>query len=283
MAIEIGDKKKLVFVGALVVMLALAGYVWYPRLFAKNPPVRARGQEPPLLIVEEPKPPAAPTAQAPGAAKPKAPGKPAPGTMTATARTPASEPTKAPAPAKAKAPEPVRQMAKAPAAGPAGEAKAPKAEATQDGAAGRYGLEFPLFVTVAEAEEYEKKLKEAGLPTLRTTTDLDGGLYALVVGPLPSATKASEVMGELRAKAAGSPTAAEGGFVVTDGPYVLREVVQRAIEARGKGYRVRIVPAEGKASLYVIRTAAKLDNAQAAKLSSHYREKGFPNSVVSSR
>jgi hypothetical protein len=70
---------------------------------------------------------------------------------------------------------------------------------------------------------------------------------------------------------------------VGDGPYVLREVIQRAKEARAKGYPVKIVPAEGKASLYVIRTAAKLDNTQASKLSSHYREKGFPNSVVSAR
>jgi hypothetical protein len=64
---------------------------------------------------------------------------------------------------------------------------------------------------------------------------------------------------------------------------VLREVVRRAIEIRGKGYGVKIVPAEGEAPLYVLRTAARLDIAQATKLSRHYRELGFPNSVVSSR
>ncbi len=128
-------------------------------------------------------------------------------------------------------------------------------------------------------------MKEAGLPTLRATTYMDDGLYTLIIGPFPSAVKASEVMTELRAKpvASSPPREAEGGFVFSDGPYVLREVVQRAQEIRGKGYGVRIVRAEGKAPLYIIRTAARLDSAQADKLSGHYRELGFPNTVVSSR
>ena len=148
-----------------------------------------------------------------------------------------------------------------------------------------WGLEFPPFAVRAEAEEYVRRLKEAGLPTLRTTRDVDGGVYTLIVGPLPSVAKALEAMTELRAKAAvpSSPTEDEGGFVFGDGPYALREAVQRAIEIREKGYGVRIVRAEGKTPLYVIRTAARLDTAQATRLSSRYRELGFPNSVVSSR
>lgn len=275
MAFEIGDKKRLMFVVAVVVMLALAGYVWYPRLLGKKPPLRARQPEPPpLLIVEQPKPPAAPTPAA--RAKPPA-AEPAKVAAQRASPEPVRTTTRPPAP------ETVKQTAKAPAAAMGAAKDAP--EPTGPAARGQryYGLEFPPFVTVAEAEEHERKLKEAGLPTLRTTTDLKGGLYTLVVGPLPSAAKATEVMAELRAKATGSPTAGEGGFLVGDGPYVLREVVPRAIEVRGKGYAVKIVPAEGKASLYVIRTAATLDNAQASKLSSHYRERGFPNSVVSAR
>jgi hypothetical protein len=135
---------------------------------------------------------------------------------------------------------------------------------------------------MAEAEEYERRLKEAGLPTLRTATDVDGSLYMLLVGPFPTAAKANEAMTELRAKP-GAPAEAEGGFLFGDGPHILRDVVQRAIEIKGKGYGVRIVRAEGKAPLYIVRTAATLDTAQAQKLSSHYRSLGFPNSVVPSR
>ena len=243
-----GDRKQLIFIVAMVIVLGLAGYVWYPRLFSKKPPIRVRQQEPPLVVYEAPPP--KPPVEAPPPAK-----------------------AKPPAPETAKAAKETPKAAKE----PSGESLPPAPTAAR-----RYGLEFPPFVTTVETEEYERRLKEAGLPTLRTTTDVDGGLYALIVGPLPSAAKASEAMTELRAKPAvpSSPTEGEGGFVFSDGPYVLREVVQRAMEIREKGYGVRIVRAEGRAPLYVIRTAARLDTAQANKLSSHYRELGFPNSVV---
>lgn len=246
MAFEVGDKKRLAFVVAMIILLGAAGYVWYPRLFSKKPPVRF---QPAPLFIEEPQQKPAPTAVQPG--KPKPPGAPAP---RVTAKPPARQ-----------APTAVREPGRA----------APPA-------AKRYGLEFPPFVTMAEAEAYERRLKEAGLPTLRTATDVDGSLYMLLVGPFPTAAKASEAMTELRAKP-GAPAEAEGGFVFGDGPHILRDVVQRAIEIKGKGYGVKIVRAEGKAPLYIIRTAATLDTAQAQKLSSHYRSLGFPNSVVPSR
>ena len=139
-----------------------------------------------------------------------------------------------PPPAKAKPPAP--QTAKA-------AKEAPKAQAAVTPVAPkRYGLEFPPFVLMAEADEQERRLKEAGLPTLRATISMDDGLYTLTIGPFPSAVKASEAMTELRPKSVSpsSPREAEGGFVFSDGPYVLREVVQRAQEIRGKGYGVRI-------------------------------------------
>jgi len=136
----------------------------------------------------------------------------------------------------------------------------------------------------AEADECERRLKQDGLTTVRSVTHLDGGLYGVVVGPFPSAAKAAEAMAAVKAKP-GPPreqgTPAE--FVFEDGPYNLRDVVQRATELRGEGYKVRIVQAAGKAPIYRIRTAARLDSAQAAKLSGHYREVGCPNRIMAAR
>lgn len=254
MAFEVGDRKRLAFLVAIVVMLGVAGYVWYPRLFSKKPSLRVQQQAPPPLLIEVPQEKEKPVEVAP--TRPRAPAAP---------RTAAKPPP-------TQAPKEPKQTARAAPGAPA----EPRA-----GGGKRYGLEFPPFVTMAEAEEHERRLKAAGLPTLRTVTAVDGSLYTLVVGPLPTAARAGEVIAELRAKGPASPAAGEGGFVFNDGPYVLREVVQRALEIRAKGYGVQIVRAEGKAPLYVIRTAASLDTAQASRLSSHYRQLGFPNSVVS--
>lgn len=241
MAFEMGDKKLLIFIVWMVGIGALAAYVWYPRLFPKKPPIRAQlQQERPVVIQVAP-------------------------------QTPAVQ-----APASAPATPPARQTAQ-----PAKEARTePAAEAPATPQ--RYGLEFPPFATRAEADEYQRRLKEAGLPTLRVTNYLDDGLYTLIIGPFPSQAKASEVRAEVSAKPGGStsPREAEGGFVFSQGPYVLREVVQRAQVIQGKGQGARIVPADGKAPLYAIRTAARLDVAQADKLSGHYRELGFPNRIV---
>lgn len=225
-----GDKKRLIFLVAIVVVVGVAAYAWYPRLLPKKSVMQAPKvvQAPPTLIEVPPQKPAPPT----------------------------------PPPVKTEPPPP--RVTSAPAS--------PR----------RYALEFPPFATIGEADEHERRLKEAGLPTLRTTTYTDDGVYTLIVGPFPSTVKASEVMTELRAKPGGvsSPQEAEGGFVFRDGPYSLREVVQRAQEIKGKGYGVRIVPGEGKAPLYMIQTVARLDRTQATKLSDHYRKLGFPNRVI---
>jgi hypothetical protein len=233
MAFETLDTKKLVFAGAMVVMLGLGAVVWYPRLFPAKRPIRSSA--PPPLVQIEPARRGAPAEAPPPAAAP------------------APEPT------------PARVVHEAPTA------------AAVVTPRGTYGLEFPPFVTAAEAADLERRLKEAGLPTFQSTTTYGSTLYSLVVGPFPDPAKAREAEATLGGKQ-GAP--AEGGVVFSDGPYVLREVVRRAIEIRGKSYEVKIVR-EGEAPLYVVRTAARLDVAQATKLSRHYRELGFSNSVVS--
>jgi hypothetical protein len=250
MAFEMGDRKRLFFLVFMVVMVGLAAYVWYPRMFSKKPPVR----RPPQVVRQEPPPLIEVVPRKPEPEKPAVQVQP---------------------PVKAKPPAP--QIAKAPKE----PLRAPAAP-TPEVSARRYGLEFPPFVTPTEADDYERRLKAAGLPTLRTTASMEGGLYTLIVGPFPSAAKASEAMAELRLQPSSSREA-EGGFVFGDGPHILREVVRRAQEVRGKGYGTRIVHAEGKASLYVIQTAARLDRAQADKLSSHYEKLGFPNRVVAGK
>jgi len=159
--------------------------------------------------------------------------------------------------------------------------EAPAAEKAPE----RFGLEFPPFVTAAEADECERRLKQDGLTTFRDVRHLDHGLYAAVIGPFPTAAKASEIRAELRAKPEpGRPEQrSPGEFFFEDGPYNLREVVQRATEIKGKGYKVRVSLVDGRAPIYRIRTAMKLDQAEASKLSAQYREFGCPNRIVASR
>lgn len=245
------DKRRLILLAAVVVIgIGAAAYTWYPRLF---PPKRA-AVRPPVRILEAPTPVEVP-AQKPA---------PAP-----AAKLPAGQVAKAP-------PEPPK--AKAPEARPA----APTPGESQPA---RFGLEFPPLVTVHEADECERRLKQDGLTTVRSVTHMDDGLYAVVVGPFPTAAKASEAMAALQAKP-GAPPGEQGGpgeFFFQDGPYNLRGVIQRATEVRGKGHKVRITRVAGKAPIYRIRTATRLDSAQASKLSGHYRELGCPNRVVAAR
>lgn len=241
MAFETLDTKKLVFVGAMVVMLGLGAVVWYPRMFPAKRPIRSPAP-PPLVQIEPP---------------------------------PRPDPAQAPrAPARVRDAPPA--TAGAVKAAPAETPKSVTPKAMEPSQRGIYGLEFPPFVTAAEAADLERRLKDAGLPTFQTTTE-GSAHYSLVVGPFPDPAKAREAEATLGGK---QGTPGEGGVVFSDGPYVLREVVRRALEVRGKGYEVKIVR-EGDAPLYVLRTAARLDVAQAAKLSRHYRELGFSNSVVS--
>ena len=231
MAFEMGDRKRLIFLVFMVFVVALAAYVWYPRIFGKPAPRRPTEfvRQPPVLI-EVPPP---------------------------TQEKPAARPTPSPPQA----------------------ARAPRAPAAPAPSARRYGLEFPPFVTETEADEYERRLQAAGLPTLRATAYLEDGLYSLIIGPFQSAAGAGDAMTELRTKPS-PPQEAEGGFVFSEGPYVLREVVRRAQEIKGKGHGVKIARAEGKLPLHLVRTAARLDSAQARKLSEHYQKLGFPNRVV---
>lgn len=161
----------------------------------------------------------------------------------------------------------------------------PEAPPAAEKAAEGFGLEFPPFVTAAEADECERRLKQDGLTTFRAVRHLDHGLYAAVVGPFPTAARASEAMAEIKAKRGPAPSdqRSPGEFFFEDGPYNLREVVQRATEIKRKGYGVRVSLVDGRAPIYRIRTAMKLDQAQASKLSSQYRELGCPNRIVASR
>ena len=249
MALAMGDKKQLIFLVFLLVGIGVVAYTWYPRLFPKKVAVRA-----PSPIVQAPTLIEVPTDK---------PGPPA------KEKLPATEVAKAPQ-------EPQKEKATKPR---------PEAPTPAEPGPARFGLEFPPFVTAAEADECEQRVNQDGLTTYRSITYMDHGLYAALVGPFPSAGKASEVMAEVKAKS-GLPQSEQVGpreFFFADGPYNLREVVQRAMEIRAKGYGLRIVQVDGKAPIYRIRTATKLDTAEAQKLSSDYRQLGCPNRLVAGR
>lgn len=244
-----GDKKRLIFLVFIVVGIGAVAYTWYPRLFPKKAPVRRSApifEAPTLIEVPTEKP------------APSAKGKPSTSPM-------------------AKAPPEAEKEAATKAR--------PEAPTTAERGPERFGLEFPPFVTAAEANECERRLKQDGLTTFRAIRHMDDGLYAARVGPFPSAGKASEVMAEVKAKPGLPPSeqGTSGEFFFEDGPYNLREVIQRAMEIRGKGHGIRIVPVEGKAPIYRLRTTMRLDHAQASTLSGHYRELGCPNRIVASR
>lgn len=243
-----GNRRQLILLIVILVGIGAVAYTWYPRLFPKKVvrPARPILEAPKLVEVPAEKP------------APPAKEKPAAGQV-------------------AKAP-PEAEKEKTPKPLPGGPAPAERAPA-------RFSLELPPFVSAAEADECERRLNQDGLPTFRSITYMEDGLYAVSVGPFPAAAKAAAVRAEVKAKP-GSPPAEQRSpneFFFEDGPYNLRDVIHRATEIRGKGHAVRIVQVEGKAPIYRIRSAPRLDTAQARKLSGHLRELGCPNRVVAVR
>jgi len=242
------DRKQIILLILILVGIGAVAYTWYPRLFPKKVAVR-----PARPIVEAPK-----LIEVP-AEKPAPPAREKPA---------ASQVAKAPEAEKAAAPKPPPGAPPQPEQRPA-----------------RFSLELPPFVSAAEADECERRLNQDGLPTFRSITYMEDGLYAVLVGPFPSAAKASAVREEVKAKP-GPRTSEQRGpneFFFEDGPYTLREVIRHAMEIRAKGHGVRILQVEGKAPIYRVRTAPRLDTAQARKLSGHFRELGCQNRVVAAR
>lgn len=243
-----GDKKQLILLIFVLIGIGAVAYTWYPRLFPKKVAVRA-----PRPLLQAPK------------------------LIEVPAETPAP-PTKAkPAPS---------QLAKAPQAPEKEKAeRAMKPPTPAERGPTRFSLELPPFVIAAEADECERRLNQDGLPTSRSITYMENGLYAVLVGPFPNAARAAEVRAEVKAKSGSRPSEQRGPneSFFEDGPYNLREVIRRALEIRKKGYGLRIIQVEGKAPIYRVRTAPRLDTAQASKLSGHYRELGCPNRVVATQ
>ncbi len=247
-----GDKKQLIFLIVIIIGIGAVAYTWYPRLFPKKTVVRAPRpilQAPQLIEVPTEKP------------APPAKEKPAAGQV-------------------AKAPQEPRKEKAEPAMKPR-----PGGPMPAETGPTRFSLELPPFVIAREADECERRLNQDGLPTSRSITYMEDGLYAVLVGPFPNAEKAAEVGADVKAKPGSRPSEQRGPneFFFEDGPYPLREVIQRALEIRKKGHRLQIIQAEGKAPIYRVRTAPRLDTTQASKLSGHYRELGCSNRIVAAR
>lgn len=120
----------------------------------------------------------------------------------------------------------------------------------------RYALEFGPFGTAAEAERVERRLSQAGHPTVRFRRDSGADLFGTFVGPLPGVAEAQAVVSALAHE--GFPEAVVHGTgqavrVRVGEPRPLREAVALAERLRGAGHPVRVLLQPGEAVVFYVR------------------------------
>jgi uncharacterized protein involved in exopolysaccharide biosynthesis/Mrp family chromosome partitioning ATPase len=234
-----------------------------------------------------------PAPATPSVAPPAAPARPAPSAPPTPAPTPATSavvapvlppaaaappaatparPAAPPTPARPAAPTAIAAPAPpAPAAPPAAVASAiatPPAPRKSEAAPARFALEFGPFFTAADAERLERRLTEAGYPTVRFRQPTGGGLYAVLVERIPTAHEGRTVAASLREQGLGEavPVGTDPVVLRVGVPLPLRGAVELAERVRAAGHQVRVAAQPGAASAFVIRhgSFASREEAEAA-------------------
>jgi succinoglycan biosynthesis transport protein ExoP len=205
-----------------------------------------------------------------------------PAPAPATRPTPAAAaPTPAPPPAAA----PQTGAAPAPAPPPAEAARPPADErpAATTPAGPRYALEFGPFEGAGDAGWTERRLNQAGLPTVRFSQPAGGNLYGVFVESLPSPGEARALLERLRQDGFPEAGLVEGGSgpaVRVGEPAPLRGAVQLAEKLRAAGHRVRVAVQPGQATNLAIRHGNFASEEEARARSQELQRQGLPNRVV---
>src|SRR5438094_812235 len=219
---------------------------------------------PPAATPPEAMPPAppAPAAVTPPPAAP-APASPPPAAKPSTAITPpAVTPPPPAAPlAPATPPAPAAPSAVATSAltsPPAPVASALAAPPRASTPAARFAIEFGPFFSASEAEKLERRLTEAGYPTVRSRQPTGSAVYAVLIERVPTAHEGKTVAAALREQGLGEAVVVSTDPLVlrVGAPLPLRGAVELAERVRAAGHQVRVAAQPGEASALVVRHGA---------------------------
>jgi len=206
--------------------------------------------------------PPAPAAVTPPPAAP-APASPPPAAKPSTAITPpaVTTPPSAAPPAPATPPAPAAPSAVATSAltsPPAPVASALAAPPRASTPAARFAIEFGPFFSASEAEKLERRLTEAGYPTVRSRQPTGSAVYAVLIERVPTAHEGKTVAAALREQGLGEAVVVSTDPLVlrVGAPLPLRGAVELAERVRAAGHQVRVAAQPGEASALVVRHGA---------------------------
>lgn len=188
-------------------------------------------------------------------------------------------PVAPPAEREGPSPAPARVLPGPPAPPPAG--TVPGAAPAPAGP--RYALEFGPFVSAEEADRLERRLNEAGFPTVKFRQEGGGNLYGVFLERLRDRGEAVATVDRLRAE--GFPPAViletrTGPSVRVGEPAPLRTAVQLAEKLRAAGHEVRVAVQPGEAFSLSIRHGNFASAEEARARSRDLVDKGLANRVV---
>jgi len=159
----------------------------------------------------------------------------------------AAPPAPATAPARPSPPVPVASVV---------EALATPARASTPSA--RFAIEFGPFFSASEAEKLERRLTEAGYPTVRSRQPTGSAVYAVLIERVPTAHEGKTVAAALREQGLGEAVVVSTDPLVlrVGAPLPLRGAVELAERVRAAGHQVRVAAQPGEASALVVRHGA---------------------------
>src|SRR5437667_8704961 len=214
----------------------------------------AAGAPPPEVM--PPAPPAPGTVTPPPAAP--VPASPPPAAKPSTAITP-PPPASPLAPATPPAPAvPSAVAMSALTSPPAPVASALAAPPRASTPAARFAIEFGPFFSASEAEKLERRLTEAGYPTVRSRQPTGSAVYAVLIERVPTAHEGKTVAAALREQGLGEAVVVSTDPLVlrVGAPLPLRGAVELAERVRAAGHQVRVAAQPGEASALVVRHGA---------------------------
>jgi len=148
-------------------------------------------------------------------------------------------------------------------------ASAIAAPAKPEPAAARFAIEFGPFFSRAEAEQIERRLTEAGYPTVRFRQPTGATVYAVLIERVPTAHEGKSIATALREQGLGEATVVSTDPLVlrVGAPLPLRGAVELAERVRAAGHQVRVAAQPGDASALVVRHGnfASRDEAEAKR------------------